>query len=165
MGASVKQREGAAKVTTPGSREIRTERVFDAPRDRVWRAFTEPKLVAQWWGRGHALDVESLEVRRGGRWRFVERDGDQAWAFEGRFREVKPMERIVQSFEFDGMPGHVAINDAVFEELGEGRTRVITTVLFHTSEERDGMLSSGMADGLNESYAALDRVLEREAMG
>ena len=80
-------------MTTPGDREIRTERVFDAPRALVWQAFTDPKLVAQWWGRGNKLVVERLEVERGGHWRFVEHSSEGVHGFEGRFREVTPPER------------------------------------------------------------------------
>jgi uncharacterized protein YndB with AHSA1/START domain len=151
----------AARVTTPAEREIRIERVFDAPRERVWRAFTDPALVAQWWGRGHKLVVERMEVERGGHWRFVEHAADGIHGFEGRYREVTPPERLVQTFEWDGLPGHVVIETAVFEDLGDGRTRVVNTSLFHTTEERDGMLHAGMEQGLNESYAALDRLLAR----
>ena len=150
---------GAATVTTPTEREIRIERIFDAPRELVWRAFTEPELVAQWWGRGNRLDIERNEVERGGHWRFVEHGPEGVSGFEGRYREVSPPERIVQTFEWDGMPGYVAVNTAELEDLGDGRTRVVTTSLFHTTEERDGMLSSGMEQGLNQSYAALDRLL------
>jgi uncharacterized protein YndB with AHSA1/START domain len=149
----------SAPVTTPSDREIRVERIFDAPRDRVWRAYTDPKQVAQWWGRGNKLVVERMEVERGGHWRFVEHGPDGVHGFEGRFREVTPPERIVQTFEWDGMPGFVSIDTATFEDLGDGRTRVVSTSLFHTTEERDGMLGSGMEQGLNESYAALDRLL------
>ena len=67
--------------------------------------------------------------------------------------------RLVQTFEWDGMPGHVIVETAAFEDLGDGRTRVVNISLFHTTEERDGMLQSGMEQGLNESYAALDRLL------
>jgi uncharacterized protein YndB with AHSA1/START domain len=146
-------------VSTPSEREIVIERVFDAPRDLVWRAFTEPGLVAQWWGRGNKLVVERMEVERGGYWRYVEHSADGVDGFEGRYREVTPPERIVQTFEWDGMPGYVVVNTATFEDLGDGRTKVVNTSLFHTTEERDGMLSSGMATGLSESYAALDRLL------
>ena len=149
----------AATVTTPAAREIRIERIFDAPREQVWRAFTDPELVAQWWGRGNRLDIERMDVERGGHWRFVEHGPEGVSGFEGRFREVTPQERIVQTFEWDGMPGYVAVNTAELEDLGDGRTKVVTTSLFHTTEERDGMLSSGMERGLNESYAALDRLL------
>ncbi len=155
----VKREPTAATVTTPTDREIRIERVFDAPRDRVWRAMTDPRLVAQWWGRGHELVVERLEVERGGHWRFVEHGPDGVHGFEGRFREVKPPERVVQTFEWDGMPGYVIVNTMTLEDLGDGRTKLVTFSLFHTTQERDGMLSSGMETGMNQSYAALDKVL------
>ena len=152
----------AAQVSTPSEREIRIERVFDAPRKRVWRAFTDPALLAQWWGRGNKLVIERMEVAPGGHWRYVEHSPKGVNGFEGRYREIKPQERLVQTFEWDGMPGHVAVDTAVFEDLNETRTRVVNTSLFHTKEERDGMLKSGMEDGLNESYAALDRLLAKQ---
>jgi uncharacterized protein YndB with AHSA1/START domain len=152
-----------ATITTPAEREIRIERVFDAPIARVWRAFTDPELVAQWWGRGNKLDIERMEVERGGHWRFVEHGPEGTHGFEGRYREVTPMERVVQTFEWDGMPGHVAVETADFTDLGDGRTKVTTTSLFHTAEERDGMLNSGMEHGLNASYAALDALLAKQA--
>jgi uncharacterized protein YndB with AHSA1/START domain len=148
-----------ATITKPSDREVRIERIFDAPRDRVWRAFTDPALVAQWWGRGNKLDIERMDVKRGGHWRFVEHAPSGSHGFEGRYREVTPPERIVQTFEWDGMPAYVAIETVTLEDLGDGRTKVVNVSLFHTTEERDGMLNSGMEGGLNESYAALDRVL------
>jgi uncharacterized protein YndB with AHSA1/START domain len=161
MSASVQNSTRKSGVTTPSDREIRVERIFNAPRERVWRAFTDPAQVAQWWGRGNKLVIEKLEVRRGGHWRFVEHGPEGVHGFEGRFREVTPPERLVQTFEWDGMPGHVIVETADFEDLGGKQTRVVNVSLFHTTEERDGMLQSGMADGLEESYAALDRLLER----
>jgi uncharacterized protein YndB with AHSA1/START domain len=148
-----------AAISTPADREIRIERVFDAPVELVWRAFTDPELLAQWWGRGNKLVIERLEVERGGHWRFVEHSPDGVHGFEGRYREVTPPERLVQTFEWDGMPGYVSVDTAEFEDLGDGRTKVVTTSLFHTTDERDGMLASGMADGLNQSYVALDDLL------
>lgn len=155
------QQTGAATLTTPTDREIRVERVFNASRERVWRAFTDPEQIAQWWGRGNKLDVERMDVERGGHWRFVEHTPGGLQGFEGRYREVTPPERIVQTFEWDGMPGHVVVTSTTFEDLGDGRTRIITVSLFHTTEERDGMLQSGMKGGLDQSYAALDRLLQR----
>jgi len=146
-------------VTTTADREVRIERIFNAPVERVWRAFTEPELLAQWWGRGNKLVIERMEVERGGHWRFVEHSPDSVDGFEGRYREVTPPERLVQTFEWDGMPGYVAVDTNVFEDLGDGRTKVVTTSLFHTTEERDGMLESGMEVGLNQAYAALDKLL------
>ena len=150
---------GPAKVTTPVEREIHVERIFNAPRDRVFKAMTDPKLVAQWWGRGNNVVIEKMEVERGGHWRFVEHGPDGVHGFEGRYREVTPPERIVQTFEWDGMPGHVIVETMTLTDLGDGRTRLNVISLFHTNEERDGMLHSGMEGGMNESYNALDRVL------
>jgi uncharacterized protein YndB with AHSA1/START domain len=149
-----------ATITTPTDREIHIERVFDAPRDRVWRAMTEPNLIAQWWGRGNKLVIEKYELERGGHWRFVEHGPDGVHGFEGRFREVTPKDRVVQTFEWDGMPGYVIVETATLTDLGDGRTKLTTTSLFHTTEERDGFLQSGMEGGMNESYAALDKLLE-----
>lgn len=148
-------------LTTPADREIRTERIFNAPRERVWKALTDPKLVAQWWGRGNALVVEKFEFERGGHWRFVEQGPEGSHGFEGRYREIKPQERVVQTFEWDGMPGHVIIETMTLEDLGDGRTKLVHLSLFHTTEERDGMLHSGMADGMAQSYAALDSLLAK----
>lgn len=160
MAARVKEQAGPSRVTTSADREIRTERLFNAPRERVWRAFTDPTLLAQWWGRGHKLVIERMEVQRGGHWRFVEQAPDGVHGFEGRYREVTPPGRLAMTFEWDGMPGYVVVTTATFEDLGDDRTKVITTSLFHTTEERDGMLSSGMEQGLNQSYAALDKLLD-----
>ncbi|WNG63035.1 SRPBCC family protein [Archangium gephyra] len=151
------------KASTPSEREVRTERIFNAPRERVWKAFTDPKLLAQWWGRGNKLVIERMELVRGGHWRFVEHAPEGVHGFEGRYREVTPPERIVQSFEWDGMPGYVCIETMTMEDLGDGRTRVVSTTLFHTKEERDGMLNSGMTEGLEQGYAVLDRLLETMA--
>lgn len=148
-----------ATLTTPSDREIRVERIFNAPRDRVWKAMNDPALIAQWWGRGNKVVVEKHEPVRGGRWRYVEHSDHGVHGFEGRYREVVPPERVVRTFEWDGMPGHVIVETATLEDLGDGRTKLVSISLFHTTMERDGMMSSGMEGGMNESYAALDRVL------
>jgi uncharacterized protein YndB with AHSA1/START domain len=160
MSTSRQDQTGAAVVTTPTDREIHIERIINAPRDRVWRAHTEPELLAQWWGRGNRLEIERFEPERGGHWRFVEHaDGEESQGFEGRFREVTPLDRLVYTFEWDGMPGHVIIENLEFEDLDGRQTRLVTTSLFHTADERNGMLQSGMEQGLNESYDALERVI------
>jgi uncharacterized protein YndB with AHSA1/START domain len=151
-------------VTTPTDREIQIERVFDGPRDRVFAVFTDPELIAEWWGpRGTSAIVDQMDVRPGGSWRFRIRNSDGTeTAFRGTYREVSPPERIVQTFEWEGMPGHVAVETATFEDLGE-RTKLTTTSLFHTTEERDGMLSSGMEQGASETYARLEELLAKLA--
>ena len=153
-------------MTTPSDREIVSERVFDAPRERVFAAFTDPELIPEWWGpRNVTTIVDEMDVRPGGAWRFVCRDpdGDED-GFRGTYREVTPPERLVHTFEWEGMPGHVSSRRSTFEDLG-GRTKVTTTSLFHTPEERDGMLASGMEGGLNESYERLDELLAKLGSG
>ena len=149
-----------AALTTPTDHEIRVERIFDAPRDRVFATFTDPALIPEWWGPYDTTTVvDEMDVRPGGRWRFIARDCEgRETAFRGVYREVTPPERIVQSWEWEGLPGHVSIETAEFEDLGD-RTRMIGTTLFHTTEERDGMLGSGMEGGMNETYDRFDEVL------
>jgi uncharacterized protein YndB with AHSA1/START domain len=155
--------EAGTKATfeRTGEREGKAERIFNAPRDLVWRAFTEAELVAQWWGRGNRLDVVRDEFERGGHWRYVEHSDGEQHGFEGRYREIVPQERIERTFEWDGMPGHVVIETALFEDLGDGRTKVTSISSFYAAEELEGMAAQGMEEGMNASYAALDRLLER----
>jgi|SRR4051812_39393691 len=148
-----------AILTTPSDREFRMERTFNAPREKVWKALTEPELLKQWWGRGNPLTIERFEFVRGGHWRFVEHSDHGDHGFEGRYREIVPVERMVLTFEWDGMPGYVVVNTLTLEELPGARTKLVGTSLFHTTAERDGMMNSGMEGGANQSYDALDRVL------
>jgi uncharacterized protein YndB with AHSA1/START domain len=104
--------------------------------------------------------VEQFELKSGGHWRFVEYSKDGEHGFEGRFGEIRAPERLVQTFEWDGMPTHVSLGTMELVALGASRTRLVSVSLFLTSDDRDGMLRSGMEDGMNESYAALDRMLE-----
>jgi uncharacterized protein YndB with AHSA1/START domain len=152
----------ALAVSTPSEREIRLEREFDAPRERVFAVMTDPALISEWWGpRGTTTTVDQMDVRPGGAWRYVVRDQDGSeTAFRGTYREIVAPERIVQTFEWEGLPGHVSVDTAVLEDLGE-RTRLVTTSLFHTTEERDGMLGSGMERGAGETYARLEELLAR----
>jgi len=151
----------STKVFTRSDREIVSERIFDAPRERVFATFTDPELIPRWWGpRSQTTTVDVMDVRPGGSWRFVCRDADGSeTAFRGTFREITPPERIVQTFEWEGMPGHVAVETAIFEDLGDDRTKVTGISLFHTQEERDGMVASGMETGLAESHDRLDELL------
>ena len=154
------QQTQSLKVAAEGEREIVTERVFDAPRERVFQAFVDPELIPKWWGRREdTLTVDKLDVREGGDWRFVTDGPDGSHAFRGTFRAIEPPERVEQTFEWEGMPGHIVIETATFEDLGDGRTRVSTRSRFDTTEERDGMLSSGMEIGMAESYDKLDELL------
>ncbi len=161
---SNQEQANVATVTTPTDREIHIERIFDAPRDQVFAVYTDPELIPEWWGpHGTTTAVDQMDVKAGGSWRYVIQNSDGSeTGFRGTYREVSPPERIVQTFEWEGMPGHVSVDTATFEDLGE-RTKVVTTSIFHTPEERDGMLGSGMEGGLNETYARLDEVLAKLA--
>ncbi|MFF0370090.1 SRPBCC family protein [Micromonospora sp. NPDC005087] len=145
-------------IDMPSDREITLTRSFDAPRELVYAAHTQAEHLKHWWGRGNPLDVE-IDFREGGSYRFVEHATDgNAYGFRGEFREIVVPERIVQTFEYEGMPGQVAVETLVFTET-DGRTTVTGTTRFDTTEQRDGMAESGMAQGAAESYAALDRYL------
>jgi uncharacterized protein YndB with AHSA1/START domain len=146
-------------ISTLGDCEIRIERVFDATRERLWRAHTDPELVAQWWGRGRRTVVEHMNVVPGGRWRFVVEGVHGVHGFEGEYREVTPPERLVYTFKWDGMPDSVAVDTLTFEDVGDGRTKLVTVARFASAAERDGALKSGMEQGVVDSYAALDAVL------
>lgn len=146
-------------VTQPSEREILVERVFDAPPELVWRAFTEEALVSKWWARGNPMTVERFEPNKGGHWRFVEHAPEGDFGFEGRFAEMDPPRRLAQTFEWDGAPGHVSLETVDFEPLPDGRTKVVDTSLFMTEEDRDEMAQAGMEEGLAQGYEALDKLL------
>ena len=126
---------------------------------------TDPELIPEWWGpRRYTTRVDQMDVRPGGDWRFVCRDEDGSEeGFRGSYREVTPPERIVQTFEWEPMAGYVSLETMTLEDIGEGRTKVTTVSIFFTTEERDGMLNSGMEEGLNETYERLDELLARSS--
>ena len=159
MSTMTQQKKNALKVEAVGDRELRIERVFDATPERVWRAYSQPELLAQWWGRGNKLVIERFELKRGGHWRVVEHGPDGVHGFEGRFGDIEPGKRIRQTFEWDGMPTHVSVDTAEFVDLGDGRTLLRGHTLFMTAEDRDGMVSAGMETGMAQSYDALERLL------
>lgn len=152
-------------VEALGEREIKVERIFDAPRETVFAVSIDPQQVPEWWGpHGTRATIDRLEARAGGEWRFVSRSADgRQDAFRGAFREIVPPERIVQTFEWEGMPGYVSVETATFEPLADGRTRLTAISTFFFREDRDGMLASGMEDGLRETYERLDALLARVA--
>lgn len=145
-------------LTTPSDIEIVMTRLFDAPRALVFRAYTDPAAIPHWWGlRAHVTRVEEMDVRPGGRWRYVQVDeAGNEYAFYGEYREVAPPERLVSTFEFAGFPGHVVIDALTFEDAG-GQTRLIARSTFASREDRDGMLASGMERGAVETW---DRLAE-----
>lgn len=149
----------------PGKQECVITREFDAPRELVFKAFTDPALVPQWWGpRRLATLVDKLDARAGGQWRFINRDTQgNEYGFHGVYHEVHAPERIIDTFEFEGLPeaGHVCLETLTLEALPGGRTRLTAQSVFQSVADRDGMLQSGMEEGLNDSYERLTALLEK----
>ncbi len=143
----------ATKITLPSDREILITREFDAPRDLVFKAMTDPDLIPRWWGpRAYTTVVDKMDVRPGGAWRFINRTPEGTeHAFRGEYREVVPPERIVQTFEYEPMAGHISVDTATFVER-EGRTALTVRSVFRSVEDRDGMIQSGMEKGLVETH-------------
>jgi uncharacterized protein YndB with AHSA1/START domain len=149
---------GGLTVTTPSDREIVMTRVFDAPRTLVFEAHSTCEHLRKWWARGNPMDCEQ-DFRPGGTYRFVEHAPDgEDYAFRGEYREIAAPERIVQTFEFEGMPGKVLVETLVFTEEG-GKTTLTSTSVFDSVEDRDGMLQSGMETGARQSMDALAELL------
>ena len=140
--------------------ETTMHRTFNAPRELVFRAFSEPELVAKWWGqRSSQTIVETYDFQPGGAWRMIQRNPDgQEYAFRGSFLEIVNPSRIVQTFEFEPMPGHVATDAMTLTEV-DGGTKLTINSTFQSKEDRDGMLQSGMEAGANESYDRLEELL------
>ncbi len=135
-------------------------REFDAPVQAVYRAHEDPDLVKQWLGpHGYEMKIDEYEFRTGGRYRYIHRDGDNEYAFNGVFHVTRPNELVVQTFEFEGMPDVVSLESLTFEDLGGGRTRLTGRSTYPSQEARDGMIASGMERGVTEGFERLDAVL------
>jgi uncharacterized protein YndB with AHSA1/START domain len=161
---STQHRNETQIVVDPDLPTIEIIREFDAPPERVFRAYTEPDLVARWLGpRRLEMRIDEYDARTGGSYRYVHRDSDGTeYAFRGVFHEVRPVDRMVQTFTFEDYPDGVALETATFEDLG-GRTRVTTRSLLESFEARDGMVASGMDVGVREGYERLDELLAETA--
>ncbi len=149
---------GTRFVAERGKQEIIITRIFDAPRKLVFEAYTDRNLISQWFGpRRFTTIVDIMDVRRGGIWRFINRDaaGNEN-AFHGVIHDVVAPERIVRTFEFEGAPGHVSLETLALEEIG-GKTKVTRKAVYQSVEDRDGALKAGMEEGVFES---MDRLAE-----
>jgi uncharacterized protein YndB with AHSA1/START domain len=136
-------------IAEPGKQEVVITRTFDAPRELVFRTFTNPDLIPQWWGPGTIVD--QMDARPGGSWRFVQRDEEgNEYGFHGVYHDITQPERVINTFEFEGMPGHVLLETVTFEEQ-DGKTMLRNLSVFQSVEDRDGMLMSGMEEGANVS--------------
>jgi len=151
------------KVTTPSDTEIRMTRLFDAPRRLVFEAMTKPEHVRQWWGRlgeGYSVPVCEIDLRPGGKWRFVNRHPNGEAAFHGEYREITPPSRLVFTEIFEDFPDSVSVVTSEFIEE-DGRTRLTATVAYPSREVRDMVLASGMSGGAGVSYDRLEDLVAR----
>ncbi len=148
----------------PGIPQIISEREFDAPRELLFRAWTEPDLLKQWLGpRNLTMEIDRYDVRDGGTWRYVHRDDEgNEYAFHGVFHGDPSPEGMVQTFEYEGYPGHVSLDTLTFEER-DGKTIVRTNTVFQSVEARDGMMQSGMEYGVDDGYDRLDELIAKLA--
>ena len=145
----------------PGGQAITITRDFDAPPELLFRANTIPELLSRWLGpRRLVTEIDTYELRDGGQWRFVHRDTDGTpYGFRGVFHGTPSLDGIVRTFEFEGVPGHVSLETLTFEDLGNGRTRLLVNAVHQSGQARDAMIAAGMESGVVESYERLDEVL------
>ena len=153
-------------IAEQGSQEILITREFEAPREMVFKALTDPKLIVQWLGpRELSMRIEKFDPKSGGYYRYCHTDekGNEYW-FHGVIHEVTAPERIIQTFEFEGLPekGHVAMETARLEALPGNRTRLTTQSLFQSVSDRDGMVMSGMERGVRDSHDRLDELFQSQ---
>ena len=160
MPAAAAANSKSFKVTTPTDTQIRLTRLFDAPRELVWEAMSKPEHIKRWWGQlgeGYSVPVCEVDLRPGGRWRFVNKHPKGEVAFRGVYKEISPPDRIVFTEVMEPYPEPGSIVTAVFTEEN-GKTRMTTTVDYFTREVRDMVLNSGMERGAAMSYDRLDEV-------
>jgi uncharacterized protein YndB with AHSA1/START domain len=151
---------GKLTLTVKSDTEIELTRELSAPRELVWRAMSSCEHIQHWWGPArYPFSSCEMDFRPGGHWRFVTRGDDGAeYAFRGEYREIVPFDRIVQTFEFEGMPGATSIESMTLEEH-DGKTTVRVFTTYDSKEALDGMLSSGMEGGAAETYDRLEAYL------
>jgi len=145
----------------PGAHDLTVECVINAARERVFNAHIDADVLPRWWGpRFLTVTVERLEARKGGMWRFIHHDGEgNAYAFSGVFHECLPAERIIRTWEFEGMPGHVLLETVTFEDLPDGRTLLRSQSVFQSVADRDGMLALGVVEGGKQMWERLEQYL------
>jgi uncharacterized protein YndB with AHSA1/START domain len=152
---------GTFTVTTPSDQEIRMTRLFDAPRQLVFEAMSRPEHVRRWWGQlgeGYSVPVCEIDLRPGGRWRFVSRHPQGEAAFHGEYREITPPSRIVFTEIFEEFPDSVSVVTAELTDEG-GKTRLTATVRYPSKDVRDMVVASGMSTGAGISYDRLEDLL------
>ena len=148
-------------VSTPSEQEIRMTRLFNAPRHLVFEAMTRPEHVAKWWGclgEGYSVPVCEIDLRVGGKWRFVNRHPQGEAAFHGEYREITPPSRLVFTEIFEEFPDTVSVVSTDFTDE-DGKTRMTATVRYPSREVRDMVVATGMSKGAAISYDRLEELV------
>jgi uncharacterized protein YndB with AHSA1/START domain len=151
------------QVSTPSDEEIRMTRLFNAPPELVFEVMSKPEHVKQWWGQlgeGYSVPVCEIDLRVGGKWRFVNRHPQGEVCFYGEYREINPPGRLVFSEIFEQYPDTVSVVTTELKPEGN-KTRLIATVKYPSREVRDIVMSSGMERGAATSYDQLENLLGR----
>jgi uncharacterized protein YndB with AHSA1/START domain len=148
-------------VAEPGKHDILMSREFNAPRELVFRAFTDPALIPNWWGpKSTTTVVDKMEVKKGGVWRYIQRDDHGSeFCFNGVYHDIVTPERLVYTFEFEALPGHVLLETVTFEEHN-GKTLMKDLSVFQSVADRDGMIQSGMEGGAEDSWDRFEDILK-----
>ncbi|HXB28670.1 MAG TPA: SRPBCC family protein [Puia sp.] len=151
-------------IAEPGKQELFIVREFDAPRSLVYKAFSDKKLLEGWLGcQQMKVKYEKFEPRAGGSYRYISTmENGMSFGFHGVCHDFSPPERIIQTFEFEGLPetGHVVLETTKFEDLPSGRTKVTVQSVFQSTADRDGMISAGMEYGVVDAHNRLDEMIE-----
>lgn len=156
----VETKSNVLKVTLPSDREIKMTRTFDAPRALVFKAHSSCEHMQNWWGpRKYEITSCEIDFRPGGKWRIVHKAEGEEHGFRGEYREIQEPEKIVWTFEWEGMPGHISTETMTLTEQ-DGKTLYTSLSLYDSVEDRDGMLQSGMESGAKETMDRLDEYLE-----
>jgi uncharacterized protein YndB with AHSA1/START domain len=151
-------------IAEPGVPQMVLTREFDAPRELLFRAHIDPELLVQWLGpRRLTMTIDHLDARDGGTYRYIHRDAEgNEYAFHGVYHGTPSVDAIVQTFEFEGAPGHVSLETATFEDRG-GKTLLRQNAVYQSVEDRDAMAQSGMEEGVNDSMDRLAELVARLA--
>lgn len=161
MAVSSMANRDSFQATTPSERAIRLTRLFDAPRQLVFEAMTKPEHVRRWWGildDQHSVIVCEIDLRPGGKWRFVGRGPRGEYAFHGEYREINAPELCVFTEIFEPFPDVVSVVTSMLTEEN-GKTRLTVTAEYPSQEVRDMVMSTGMAKGAAISYDRLEDVV------
>jgi uncharacterized protein YndB with AHSA1/START domain len=139
--------------------QVNISRVFNAPREKLWRVLNDPELIPQWWGpEKYKTVVDQMDVRVGGKWRYIHSNEEGDYGFNGVYKEIEAPVKVVQTFEFEPMAGHINTQTMTLHELPDGQTRMEVLVQFDNLADLEGMVGSGMKDGQFESYDRLDKL-------